>query len=220
MMGVKGCEEKAPKLNQESGIEVSVTIEFSCSGCGTTLRVPDEHAGKQAKCPKCQALNLIQAGIKQPDPLAFEPVAPPNAPMQPPMGKPVANPYSTSNVMPQGGMAGRAYQSAHRGGLILTLGILSIFCNFAAVPGIMAWVMGKADLKQMDAGRMDPEGRGSTQAGMIIGMIMTILFIIGIVISILYFVVVILIIAGAAGAAANASLMMFDLIPSLASWAR
>jgi type IV secretory pathway VirB3-like protein len=55
----------------------------------------------------------------------------------------------------------------------------------------------------MDAGRMDPEGRGSTQAGMIIGIIMTIFAIIGILFVILYFVVAILFLAGVAGAAAN-----------------
>jgi hypothetical protein len=135
--------------------------------------------------------------------MEYEPVAPPIAPMQPPMGKPVSNPYDSGGYMPQGGMVGRTYQTAHRGGLILTLGILSIFCNILGIPGIMAWVMGRADLKQMDAGRMDPEGRGSTQAGMIIGIIMTIFAIIGILFLILYFVVAILFLAGVAGAAAN-----------------
>lgn len=177
-----------------------MAIEFSCSSCGTTLRVPDEHAGKQARCPKCQSLNVIQAGIRQPDPFAGQPTAPPANPVQPPMGKPVSNPYAASqgSVLPQGGVAGRAYQTAHRGSMILTLGILSILCNMAAVPGILAWVMGKADLKQMDAGRMDPEGRGITQAGMIMGMIMTIFAIIGIVITIIYFIFIFLVILGAA----------------------
>ena len=181
-----------------------MAIEFSCSSCGTTLRVPDEHAGKQARCPKCQSLNVIQAGVRQPDPFAGQPASQPTSPMQPPMGKPVANPYAASqgNVLPQGGVAG-AYQSAHRGSLILTLGIISIFCNVAAAPGIMAWVMGRADLKQMDAGRMDPEGRGSTQAGMIMGMIMTIFAIIGLVFLIIYLIFIFVVILGVAGAAAN-----------------
>jgi DNA-directed RNA polymerase subunit RPC12/RpoP len=182
---------------------LSVAIEFSCSGCGTTLRVPDEHAGKQARCPKCQSLNLIQAGVRQPDPQPGQPdqpVAPPDVSFQPPMGKPVSNPYAPmpGSVYPQGGIAGRAYQTAHRGSMILTLGIISLFCNFALIPGILAWVMGRADLRQMDAGRMDPEGRGTTQAGMILGMIMTIFAMIGVVIVIIYFVFVFLVILGAA----------------------
>ena len=42
--------------------------------------------------------------------------------------------------------------------------------------------MGNNDLRQMDAGAMDPSGRGLTQAGKICGMISCILVIIGIVI--------------------------------------
>jgi hypothetical protein len=62
----------------------------------------------------------------------------------------------------------------HRGAAVLTLGILSIVvCG--PILGPIAWVMGHADLKQIRAGYMDPTGEGMTQAGMIIGMVMTIL---------------------------------------------
>lgn len=64
----------------------------------------------------------------------------------------------------------------HRGVLILILGILSfVMCGiFTAIP---AWVMGNGDIKQMDAGAMDPTGRGMTNAGRILGMIATLLYI-------------------------------------------
>lgn len=29
-------------------------IDVTCAGCGKTLRVADEHAGKRARCPECQ----------------------------------------------------------------------------------------------------------------------------------------------------------------------
>ena len=48
----------------------------------------------------------------------------------------------------------------HRGGLILALGILGLVCCF--ICGIIAWVMGSNDLKEMAAGRMDPSGQGLT----------------------------------------------------------
>jgi hypothetical protein len=66
----------------------------------------------------------------------------------------------------------------HRGVLILVLGILGfVACGiFTAVP---AWIMGAGDLKQIDAGTMDPAGRGLTTAGKILGMIVTILYILG-----------------------------------------
>ena len=67
----------------------------------------------------------------------------------------------------------------HRGGLILALGILGfILCQLLAP---VAWVMGKGDLAAMDAGQMDPEGRGLTQAGYILGIIGTLLMIVGVI---------------------------------------
>ncbi len=57
----------------------------------------------------------------------------------------------------------------HRGVVILILGILGIVC--CVICGIIAWVMGKNDLREMAAGRMDPSGEGLTKAGKICGMI-------------------------------------------------
>ena len=68
----------------------------------------------------------------------------------------------------------------HRGTLILVLGILGLVV--CAPLAIAAWVMGSGDLKQIDAGTMDPSGRGTTQAGKICGIIGTILLIIGVII--------------------------------------
>jgi hypothetical protein len=71
----------------------------------------------------------------------------------------------------------------HRGTLILVLGILGLV--FCGPLGIAAWIMGSGDLKQIDAGTMDPSGRGTTNAGKICGMIATILMILGVVVAIL-----------------------------------
>ncbi|MEI6277769.1 MAG: hypothetical protein WCQ16_00125 [Verrucomicrobiae bacterium] len=61
----------------------------------------------------------------------------------------------------------------HRGTLVLVLGILGlIICQPV---GIAAWVMGNADLKQIAAGTMDPEGKSLTQIGKILGVIATVL---------------------------------------------
>ena len=75
----------------------------------------------------------------------------------------------------------------HRGTMILVFGILGLLVWFPF--GIVAWVMGNTDLKAMDAGTMDPEGRGTTQAGKIIGMIATILTVLSLIIGILFFAV-------------------------------
>lgn len=34
-------------------------IQFSCSECSHEYRVPDEYAGKKARCKKCRNVNLI-----------------------------------------------------------------------------------------------------------------------------------------------------------------
>lgn len=137
-----------------------MAIEFSCSQCGATLRVPEQHAGKMAACPNCKSVNSIPEAstIAAATPIA----ASANV-----YAKPVPNnPYGTPGYP-------AAHQTPHRGGLILALGIVSLMCNFMLIPSILAWVWGRSDLQQIRAGQMDRTGEGLTQAGMIIGIIMT-----------------------------------------------
>jgi hypothetical protein len=69
---------------------------------------------------------------------------------------------------------------AHRGGLILTLGLIGLFiCGPLA---LAAWIMGSSDLHEMDAGIMDQSGRSNTSTGKNCGIIGTFLWIIGFVI--------------------------------------
>ena len=74
----------------------------------------------------------------------------------------------------------------HRGSMILVFGILSLIVCMPL--GIVAWVMANGDLKKMDAGTMDPEGRGNTQAGKICGIISVCLALVGFVIWFLFMV--------------------------------
>lgn len=62
-----------------------------------------------------------------------------------------------------------SYRQPHRGTLVLVFGILGFLVCVLLSPA--AWIMGRTDLKQMDAGIMDPEGRTLTQVGMILGII-------------------------------------------------
>jgi hypothetical protein len=70
----------------------------------------------------------------------------------------------------------------HRGGLILTLGVLSIClsatCIFTPLSlplGIAAWVMGQGDLGKIRGNVLDPEGETNTRAGLVCGIIGTVL---------------------------------------------
>jgi len=62
---------------------------------------------------------------------------------------------------------------------ILVLGILSlVLCQ---VLGPFAWVMGNKEIAAIDAGERPPENRGTAQAGRILGIISTVLLLIGVV---------------------------------------
>jgi len=75
----------------------------------------------------------------------------------------------------------------HRGIYILVAGIASL-CLAPAVPlGPIAWSWANTDLRKMDAGLMDPEGRGMTQAGKVCGMISSFFFSTIIVLMTIYF---------------------------------
>lgn len=70
----------------------------------------------------------------------------------------------------------------HRGGLVLTLGLLGVLL-FAPV-GIVAWILGNKDLAAMRQGNMDNSGEGMTLAGKVLGILATVMFIVGILVVI------------------------------------
>lgn len=86
----------------------------------------------------------------------------------------------------------------HRATLLLILTILG-FITQIIILNIVAWVMAHNDLKEMDAGRMDPEGRSMTNLCRILNMILVIFTIVMIAVSC---VVLMLIFGLAAGAGA------------------
>jgi hypothetical protein len=71
----------------------------------------------------------------------------------------------------------------HRATLILVLGVLSLI--ICAPLGIVAWLLGNSDLKEIAAGTMDPAGKDLTNIGRILGMIASALLILGVIAFIL-----------------------------------
>lgn len=71
-----------------------------------------------------------------------------------------------------------SYPEQSQATTILVLGILGIIC--CAPLGIAAWIMGNRELEAIDAGRRNPEGRGTANAGRIIGIVATVLLGLGI----------------------------------------
>ena len=90
---------------------------------------------------------------------------------------PFAATATASNTFQSATPAQGYYGQQHRGGMILTFGIISwVGCVSGCILvnlgfAIAAWTMGRADLAAMRAGQMDPSGQGQTQTGMILGMV-------------------------------------------------
>ena len=84
-------------------------------------------------------------------------------------------------------MTDQYYQEDSQATTILVLGILSlVVCQ---ILGPIAWVMGNNELAGIDAGRRPPQNRGTAQAGRILGIISTVLMIIGIVFLFLFLII-------------------------------
>jgi hypothetical protein len=76
------------------------------------------------------------------------------------------------------------YEEPHRGVLILVLGIIGLVA--CPLLGVAAWIMGSGDLKKMEDGVMDPEGKSNTQIGKILGIVATIILCIQLVFIVLW----------------------------------
>ena len=84
-------------------------------------------------------------------------------------------PYRPAVPAAEGTRTGEAVQP-HRGTLVLTLGLISMLL-FSPL-GVVAWVLGVLELKAMDRGERDPGGRGTAIAGMIFGIIATVMMVV------------------------------------------
>ena len=219
-------------------------IESVCGGCSAVLRVSEEYAGKQAKCPDCGAVYTVPvstSAARQDDMFRAQPVVPPpdhswylqtadrrvfgpitrsalddwaregrindtcliregdggwTSPraIYPQLLQPeIGNPFPSSTTAPVVAPS-QAWAVPHRGGLILGLGLAGLLVN-CPILSVMAWVMGSGDLEEIRRGRMDPSGQGATQAGRILGIIITCLWLVGVLALFFFFLVAL--IAGA-----------------------
>lgn len=105
-----------------------------------------------------------------------------------------AGPVAMMSAAPPGlvasGQAGQALLRPHRGPLILTLSIVGLLVQ-CPIFSVLAWVMGSSDLEEIYVGRMDPEGLKATRAGRMLGMIMSLFWIIMAVVAVSVFVLVV-----------------------------
>lgn len=65
----------------------------------------------------------------------------------------------------------------HRGPVVLIMGILGFFIG-CPVFSVVAWMLGSRDLREMRAGRMDRSGETMTLVGMILGIVLTLFWVV------------------------------------------
>jgi hypothetical protein len=94
-------------------------------------------------------------------------------PPPPPAGGPGG--YPPPPPMDAGAPWGAAAVKPGRGGLILALGIIGLLC--CSPVALVAFILGRRDMAEMDAGRMDPSTRSLTNVGRILGLIGIIWFV-------------------------------------------
>jgi hypothetical protein len=152
-------------------------IVVRCAQCNSPVKVPEGLFGQSVQCPSCQYVFVA--------PVLSADTPPPRSPAysDSPRDWPQPAPPREDDM----DFRQQGYRQQHRGGLILTLGILSlVVCGFLGIP---AWIMGNADLAAMQRGEMDRSGEGLTRAGQVLGIVATILMGLGVCIWFMIFVV-------------------------------
>ena len=163
-----------------------------CPDCQRRLKVPESLLGKKVKCPTCGAAFTAAGGAPPAPAPAPGPARRPRkeeAYEEEPAPRPAPRRARDDDEEDEGDDEERPrrrrrrrrarfsnHEASHRGGTVLTLGILSIAlgvcCPLVGIGlGIGAMSMANADLSKMDRGEMDPSGMGSTRAGQICGII-------------------------------------------------
>src|SRR5262245_10078265 len=167
-------------------------IVVECPSCGQKLKVPENLEGKKVRCSKCQGTFTAEAP------------APAPPPPQEPADQPPEDDYddrpARRSKRRRDDDDDRDRGAPGRGGMVMSFGIVSVVSFFVAlvsfganfvIPfvgvcalifnviglifGILAWVMGSGDLKQIRAGYISRAAEGNTKTGYITGLIGTIL---------------------------------------------
>jgi hypothetical protein len=167
-----------------------------CVHCKAPLRLPVQFIGQEVRCPSCQATFTAQLPAAATPPIQPQPEEPPRD--EPPPTRrdddyrPSRRPRPGDDDDDDYPRPRRSYdddygrgrgREPHRGGTILTLGILSIvfaFCCYLLGLGmaIPAIVMANNDLGRIRSGDMDPNGEGQINSGRtcaIVGLVLSVI---------------------------------------------
>jgi hypothetical protein len=183
-----------------------MTIEFHCPHCDKLLKTADDKAGVSAACPGCGEPVVVPSAAES-NAHFDQSFSSPAQSSAPAVTAPSLTPHEvaagtsdeTTRDCPMCGERIKAVATKcrfcgeelnnkgargagsvpHRGGMILAFGIIGLLICLPF--GIAAWVMGNNDLREIEAGRMDPAGTGLTRSGRILGIVACCFAIVGIV---------------------------------------
>lgn len=175
---------------------------IQCPKCSRDLELKEEMLDKRIRCPLCQEIFTVTGSAPR-QAEAERVIADINPPPLPPAHSPPVSQPSPPTELDEDRprprrrrndryddrddyrddydyrYRSRAGMTPDRGSMVLVFGILSlVIC--APILGPIAWIMGSNDLTEMREGRMDPIGESNTRAGMICGIIGTVLGIISV----------------------------------------
>lgn len=168
-----------------------------CPDCQRQLQIDEQTVGAIVQCPKCRhrfAASAITENVPTPAAMPPRPDSFANATIRRWEAeeeedydirrerRPSAADDFDDDDWPE---VGRRTMQPHRATMILAFAVLS--CVAAPlIFGSLAFFMGRADLRAMDEGRMDPSGRPMTQTGTILGIVMAILHVLALIVMIAY----------------------------------
>jgi predicted Zn finger-like uncharacterized protein len=209
-----------------------MATNVDCPSCEQKLRVPEDLLGRKVKCPTCKTMfKATASGLKETaesPPVEEEEEAPfknlsglsaskrsnPPSKRSAPSRDDDEEDDSDDEDRPRRSSGRNLRKSRrirrnnlppHKGVIILILGIVGLVAFPILCP--IAWIMGNIDIKEIRAGRMDPEGESMTNIGRILGMVGTILHGLAIIAFCLFYLIVIVIFgamfAGASSGAAG-----------------
>jgi hypothetical protein len=120
-------------------------IAVACPSCGHSKLVPDEFAGRRAKCPKCGTAFVVPSGSSEAESGDAEPLAAPVKWPKRPVGrfksKPALRPQSSEDGFEHSRNPPRMDGGRHRIGLWIALGA-SAFTLVLTIVGATLWATG------------------------------------------------------------------------------
>jgi hypothetical protein len=147
-----------------------------CPNCQRMLQIQEVHLGDEVRCPSCQQVFTSSRPSPPPRPVPSD--APPSE-VRPPRPRRDSLDFEREERYYDEEEEEYRRTVPHRGGVILTLGILGLVFSCCPLAGWIfggyAMSMGNEDLLRMARGSMDRSGQGMTQAGKILGLIAVIL---------------------------------------------